>query len=63
MTTNAQNPTATRPIQGSWEDLLTQAQRLAADHNDDAIPLYEKLVTRLPKFSETQRQAINRTQS
>lgn len=46
-------------IKGSWEDLLQQAQQLAGQQNDDAIPLYEKLIQRLGKLSEAQRMANN----
>ncbi|MBX3010507.1 MAG: hypothetical protein KF832_03330 [Caldilineaceae bacterium] len=44
-------------IKGSWEDLLQQAQQLAGSQNDDAIPLYEKIVQRLGKLSAPQRLA------
>lgn len=46
-------------IKGSWEDLLQQAQQLAANQNDDAIPLYQKIVTRLSKLPVAQRMANN----
>jgi tetratricopeptide (TPR) repeat protein len=45
------------PVKGSWEDLLTQAGRLAANQNDEALPIYEKLVTRLRALPAAQRQA------
>ena len=59
--------TATQPapdkepiiIKGSWEDLLQQAQQLASQQNDEAIPLYEKIVQRLRKLPEAQRMANN----
>ncbi|MEZ4866146.1 MAG: hypothetical protein R3C14_32820 [Caldilineaceae bacterium] len=44
-------------IKGSWEDLLQQAQRLAANQNDEAMPILEKLVQRLSKLPEQQRMA------
>ena len=44
-------------IKGSWEDLLRQAQQLAGNQNDEAIPLYEKIVQRLGKLPEAQRKA------
>ncbi len=59
----APNPEATAPekepliIKGSWEDLLRQAQQLAGNQNDEAIPLYEKIVQRLGKLPEAQRKA------
>lgn len=46
-------------IKGSWEDLLQQAQQLAGNQNDDAIPLYEKIVQRLSNLSSAQRMANN----
>lgn len=46
-------------IKGSWEDLLQQAQQLAGNQNDDAIPLYQKIVTRLGKLPTAQRMANN----
>ncbi|MCE7987646.1 MAG: hypothetical protein DYG89_41305 [Caldilinea sp. CFX5] len=46
-------------IKGSWEDLLQQAQQLVAQQNDEAIPLFEKIVQRLRKLPEAQRQANN----
>ena len=46
-------------IKGSWEDLLQQAQQLAGNQNDDAIPLYQKIVTRLSKLPIAQRLANN----
>jgi len=35
--------TAPRPIKGSWEDLYSQAQQLARNSNDEAIPLYQRV--------------------
>lgn len=57
MTENTQ--TAPPPVKGSWEDLLAQAGQLAANQNDDAIPIYEKLISRLHAMSPAQRQANN----
>jgi hypothetical protein len=45
------------PVKGSWEDLLAQAGKLASNQNDEAIPIYEKLVTRLRALPTAQRQA------
>lgn len=44
-------------IKGSWEDLLQQAQQLAAKQDDGAIPIYRKLVDRLSALPPAQRQA------
>jgi hypothetical protein len=44
-------------IKGSWEELLLQAQQLAAKQDDAAIPLYEKLADRLSRLPPHQRQA------
>ncbi|NJN80889.1 MAG: hypothetical protein HC802_00390 [Caldilineaceae bacterium] len=44
-------------IKGSWEDLLDQAQMLATNQNDKAIPIYEKLVTRLTAMAANLRAA------
>jgi tetratricopeptide (TPR) repeat protein len=43
-------------IQGSWEDLLLQAQQLAAKQDDDAIAIYQKLTDRLSRLPAPQRQ-------
>lgn len=65
MTTDIATPTQAAPekeqiiIKGSWEDLLQQAQQLAGNQNDDAIPLYQKIVTRLGKLPTAQRMANN----
>ncbi len=44
-------------IKGSWENRLEEAQQLAASFNDKALPLYEKLYTRLSKMPAAQRRA------
>ncbi|MEZ4708012.1 MAG: hypothetical protein R3A44_12435 [Caldilineaceae bacterium] len=44
----------TAPLKGSWEETYTRAQRMAGNRNDEAIPLYEKLVTRLSKMPKDQ---------
>ncbi len=44
-------------IKGSWENRLQEAQQLAASFNDKALPLYEKLYTRLSKMPVAQRKA------
>jgi len=46
-------------IKGSWEDLLRQAQQLAGSQNDEAIPIFQKIVQRLSKLPEAQRMANN----
>ena len=55
------NPTQTaRPnvvIKGSWEDLLAQAHRAAANQNDNAVALYEKVRDGLRRLPEAQRAA------
>ena len=45
------------PVKGSWEDLLAQAGRLAGAQNDEAVPIYEKLTSRLWAMPEALRQA------
>ena len=45
------------PVKGSWEDLLAQAGRLAAAQNDEAVPIYEKLISRLQAMPEALRLA------
>ncbi|MFN8493449.1 MAG: hypothetical protein U0350_37970 [Caldilineaceae bacterium] len=57
MTETTQN--APPPVKGSWEDLLSQAGRLAANQNDEAIPIYEKLISRLQAMTPAQRQMNN----
>jgi tetratricopeptide (TPR) repeat protein len=44
-------------IRGSWEDLLLQAQGLAAKQDDAALAIYRKLTERLSKLPPGQRQA------
>ena len=46
---------APAPIRGSWEELLGRAQELAASRDDEAIEIYEKLITRLLKMTPEQR--------
>jgi tetratricopeptide (TPR) repeat protein len=41
-------------IKGSWEDLLNQAHRAAANQNDEAIALYEKVRNGLQRLSAKQ---------
>ncbi len=47
------------PIKGSWEELLLQAQQFAAQQNDDAIPIFRKLVDRLGQLPAAQRSAAD----
>lgn len=55
------NPTTQSPpkvvIKGSWEDLLSQAHRAAANQNDEAITLYEKVKQGLARLPEAHRRA------
>lgn len=44
-------------IKGSWEALLADAQELASTQNDEAIPIFQKIVGRLSKLPQAQRQA------
>ncbi|MEZ4656315.1 MAG: hypothetical protein R2911_01950 [Caldilineaceae bacterium] len=44
----------TAPLKGSWEETYARARRMAGNRNDEAIPLYEKLVTRLSKMPKEQ---------
>lgn len=43
-------------LKGSWEEMYARARRMASNRNDEAIALYEKLVTRLSKIPKEQRQ-------
>ena len=52
-------PQQTPIIKGSWEDLLLQAQQLAARQDDAAIDIYRKLTDRLSRLPATQRQAAD----
>ncbi len=45
------------PLKGSWEAILQEAQELAANQNDAAIPLFDKLIKRLSKLAESKRRA------
>jgi tetratricopeptide (TPR) repeat protein len=51
---------APQPVKGSWEDLLLQAQQLARSYNDQAIPLYRKIVDGLLALPPAQREAGKR---
>ena len=44
-------------IKGSWEAILQEAQQLASRQDDEAIPLFDKLVRRIGKMSVAQRVA------
>lgn len=44
-------------IQGSWEALLQEAQQFATQQNDEAIPIFTKVVQRLGRMSKQQRLA------
>jgi tetratricopeptide (TPR) repeat protein len=44
-------------IKGSWEDLLLQAQQLAARQDDAAIEIYRRLADRLSRLPTAQRMA------
>ena len=46
-----------RPVKGSWEDLLETADQFSANYNDEAIPIYRKIVTRLDKMPAARRHA------
>ncbi|MEZ4733211.1 MAG: hypothetical protein R3E79_39450 [Caldilineaceae bacterium] len=62
MTTDYATPTTDQEpiiIKGSWEDLLRQAQQLTGNQNDEAIPIFQKIVQRLSKLPEAQRMANN----
>ena len=44
-------------IKGSWEDLLLQAEELAARQDDAAIPIYRKIIDRVSRLPTAQRMA------
>ena len=44
-------------LRGSWEDLLRRAQELGAHRNEDALPIYDKLLMRLGALPQKQRMA------
>ena len=46
-------------LRGSWEELLQRAQELGANRNEDALPIYDKLVTRLGAMPKAQRAAYD----
>ena len=50
---------ADTPVKGSWEALLKQANDYAANYNDEAIPLFDKIYSRLQKMPRAQRHAAN----
>ena len=52
-------PQQTPIIKGSWEDLLLQAQQLAARQDDAAVDIYRKLTDRLSRLPANQRQAAD----
>lgn len=57
MNTATPQRTAPRPIKGSWEDLHEQAQQLARNSNDDAIPIYQRIVNGLAALPPAARAA------
>ncbi|MEM7129983.1 MAG: hypothetical protein AAF702_26875 [Chloroflexota bacterium] len=52
-----QPPNQPPPVKGSWEDLLGQAIQLDQNRNVEAIPIYEKLISRIHKLPEAKRMA------
>ncbi|RIK36361.1 MAG: hypothetical protein DCC57_22545 [Chloroflexi bacterium] len=60
MNTRSPAQPAPQPVKGSWEDLLLQAQQLARNYNDQAIPLYRKVVDGLVALPPARRNAANR---
>jgi tetratricopeptide (TPR) repeat protein len=50
---------APRPIKGSWEDLHAQAQQLARNYNDNAIPIYQRVFNGLTVLPPAARAAGN----
>lgn len=60
MNTRPSARNAPPPIKGSWEDLFLQAQQLARNYNDQAIPLYRKVVDGLIALPAAQRAVANR---
>jgi len=57
MNTATPQQTAPRPIKGSWEDLHNQAQQLARNSNDDAIPIYQRIFNGLAALPPAARAA------
>lgn len=55
MTAYAEDESAPILIKGSWEAILRDAQQLASQQDDDAIPLFDKIVQRIGRMSVTQR--------
>lgn len=49
----------TPPVRGSYEALLTQAQQYAANFNDEAIPIFQKLLDALSRLPQPQRLAAD----
>jgi len=43
MNTATPQRTAPKPLKGSWEDLYAQAQQLARNSNDEAVPIYQRV--------------------
>lgn len=44
------------PVKGSWEDLIQQAIQLDENRNEDAFPIYQKLISRLQKMPQAKLQ-------
>lgn len=59
MNTATPQPSAPRPIKGSWEDLHAQAQQFARNYNDEAIPLYQRVFNGLVALPPSARAAGN----
>ncbi len=60
MNTRSPAQSAPQPIKGSWEDIFLQAQQYARNYNDQAIPLYRKVVDGLVALPAARRDAANR---
>ncbi len=57
MNTATPQQSAPRPIKGSWEDLHRQAQQKARNYNDEAIPIYQRVVNGLAALPPAARAA------
>ena len=44
-------------VRGTWEELFQRADGLAENKNDDAIPIFRKIVNRIGRMPQKRRQA------
>jgi len=57
--TTTENTFTAAPLKGSWEAQLQEAERYARNFNDAALPIFDKIYTRLEKMPKARRMAAD----